>query len=101
MPRSSQSKSIPASAAIRCKWPRASMARRTVVTVFSSWRGMAAMNSAIHESLCQDGFGFTSKGAPGLNIQRSPLSTVAQLFQTSAFEADSCPPLANEVSMAA
>ena len=77
------------------------MARRTVVTVFSSCRGMAATNSAIQDSLCQDGLGFTSKGAPGLNIHLMPFSTVPQLFHTSALLADNCPPLANDVSIAA
>ena len=59
------------------------------------------MNSAIQESLCQDGLGLTSNGAPLLNIHFIPLNTVAQLFQTSALEAESCPPLANDVSIAA
>ena len=69
--------------------------------VFSSYFGMAAMNSAIHDSLCQVGAGCTSSGAPGDIIHLSPFRTVAQLFQTSAFEADNWPPLAKEVSIAA
>ena len=69
--------------------------------VFSSYCGMAATNSAIQDSLCQEGRGFTSSGAPGETIHFSPFSTVPQLFQTSAFEAESWPPLAKEVSIAA
>ena len=59
------------------------------------------MNSANHEILCQLGLGLTSSGASLRNIHFRPLSRVEGWFQTSAFEADSWPPLANEVSMAA
>jgi len=41
------------------------------------------------------------KGAPGVSIHFTPLATFAQLFHTSAFDADNWPPLANEVSIAA
>lgn len=58
-----------------------------MVTVFSSWRGITVMNSAIRDSLCQDGLGLTSSGAPGLSVQRRPLNRVAPLFQTPALEA--------------
>jgi hypothetical protein len=47
------------------------------------------------------GRGFTSSGAPGDSIHLIPFSTVAQLFQTSALDAESWPPLAKEVSIAA
>ena len=47
------------------------------------------------------GIGDTSSGASARSIHFSPLSTVAGRFQTSALEAESCPPLAKEVSMAA
>jgi hypothetical protein len=53
------------------------------------------------EALCQDGFGFTNSGAPGDIIHCIPFSTVAQLFQTSALEAESWPPFAKDVSIAA
>ena len=59
------------------------------------------MNSANHESLCQLGFGLTSSGASLFSIHFRPLRIVVQCIQTSAFEADSCPPLANDVSIAA
>ena len=59
------------------------------------------MNSAIQDSLCQDGFGFTSSGAPDEHIHFTPFITVDQLFQTSALEADSWPPFAKDVSIAA
>ncbi|CAH2776081.1 MAG: hypothetical protein PPHEINF_0916 [uncultured Paraburkholderia sp.] len=47
------------------------------------------------------GTGLTSSGASRVSIQRRPFSTVAALFQTSALLAESWPPLANEVSIAA
>ncbi len=59
------------------------------------------MNSANQESLCQLGLGLTSSGASLLSIHLRPLTIVDQWFQTSALDADSWPPLANEVSMAA
>ena len=59
------------------------------------------MNSAIQDSLCQEGFGLTSNGASFLVIHLMPLRIVAQLVQTSALLAESCPPLAKEVSMPA
>ena len=62
---------------------------------------MAAMNSRNHDNLCQLGLGLTSKGASFLSIHFRPLKMVELWFQTSALEAESCPPLANEVSMAA
>ena len=43
--------------------------------------------SPIQDSLCQDGLGFISSGAPRVTIHLRPLNTVAQLFQTSALEA--------------
>ena len=46
------------------------------------------MNSANQENLCQLGAGFTSSGASLLKSHFMPFQTVAQLFQTSAFEAD-------------
>ncbi len=77
------------------------MASRTVSTVFSRYFGIAPMNCAIQEYLCQDGFGFTSSGAPGRVIHLMPLKIVDHRFHTSALEADSWPPLANDVSIAA
>ena len=62
---------------------------------------MAATNSAIQLSLCQVGLGLTSRGALAVSIHLSPLSTVDQPFQTSALLAESCPPLAKDVSIAA
>jgi hypothetical protein len=59
------------------------------------------MNSAIQDSLCQDGVGFISSGASRRIIHWTPWSTVESLFQTSALQAESWPPLAKEVSMAA
>ena len=59
------------------------------------------MNSANQLSLCQDGLGLTSSGASRRDIHLMPFITVCQLFQTSALEAESCPPLAKEVSIAA
>ena len=59
------------------------------------------MNSAIHENLCQLGFGLTSRGASLFSIHLIPLTIVLGWFQTSALDADSWPPLANDVSMAA
>jgi hypothetical protein len=59
------------------------------------------MNSANHDSLCQLGLGLTSSGASLLSIHFRPLSTVEVWFQTSALEAESWPPLAKDVSMAA
>ena len=38
-----------------------------MVTVLCSCLGIAAMNSAIHDSLCHDGVGLTNSGAPGEN----------------------------------
>jgi len=62
--------------------------------------GICATNSAHHEYLCHDGHGFISSGASDWNIHLMPLSTVPHEFQTSAFDADSWPPLANDVSIA-
>ena len=59
------------------------------------------MNSAIQLYLCQLGAGFISSGASRRSIQRRPWSTVEVLFHTSALLAESCPPLAKEVSIAA
>ena len=59
------------------------------------------MNSAIHDSLCQLGFGLTNKGASELSIHLRPLKIVPQRVQTSALDALSWPPLAKEVSIAA
>ena len=59
------------------------------------------MNSANQLSLCQLGLGLTKSGASLLSIHLIPLRMVDQWFQTSAFDADNCPPLANEVSIAA
>ncbi|MCY1234459.1 hypothetical protein D9M72_470420 [compost metagenome] len=59
------------------------------------------MNSANQLSLCQLGRGLTSSGASLRSIHFRPLMMVDQWVQTSALEADSCPPLANEVSIAA
>ena len=60
------------------------------------------MNSAIQEYLCQDGLGFTSSGAPGWVIHLMPFRIVDQrLFHVSALDADNCPPLAKDVSIAA
>ncbi|MNM73927.1 hypothetical protein D3C81_856730 [compost metagenome] len=62
---------------------------------------MAAMNSANQLSLCQVGRGFTSSGASLRSIHLMPFTSVERWVQTSAFDAESWPPLANEVSMAA
>ncbi len=62
---------------------------------------MLARNSAIQLYLCQEGSGFISSGASGVNIHLMPFSTVDQEFHTSALEAESWPPLAKEVSIAA
>ena len=59
------------------------------------------MNCANHEILCQLGLGLSSSGASLLSIHFKPLKMVDQWFQTSAFDADNWPPLANDVSMAA
>ncbi|MET4519183.1 hypothetical protein ABIB81_008538 [Bradyrhizobium sp. I1.7.5] len=74
---------------------------RAVVIVFFSYFGMDVTNYAIHDSLCQDGVGLTRSKAPAVNIHLMPFSTVDQLFQTSAFEAESWPPLVKGVSIAA
>ena len=100
MPRFSQSKAMFSSAAMRIRWLRASIAILTVVTVLSSYFGIEAMNSIIQDSLCQDGDGLTRSGAPGVVIHLRPFHTVAQLFHTSALEAESWPPLAKDVSIA-
>src|SRR6266498_425352 len=101
MPCSWQSKSIASAAAISFRNCRADTASRAVAIVFSSYFEMAARNSAIHDILCQDGAGPIRRGAPGVSIHFRPLATFAQLFHTSAFDADNWPPLANEVSIAA
>ncbi len=59
------------------------------------------MNSANQDSLCQLGFGLTSSGASFFSIHFRPLTMVLRWFHASALEADSWPPLANEVSIAA
>ncbi len=92
---------MPSAAAQANRWSRAAIARRVVSTVFLRYWGMAAMNSANHDSLCQLGRGLTSSGASLLSIHLMPLRMVDQWVQTSALEAESWPPLANEVSMAA
>ena len=77
------------------------MARRAVAIVLLSYLGMLAANSANHDSLCQLGLGLTSSGASLRSIHLRPLSKVEGWVQVSALEAESWPPLANEVSMAA
>jgi hypothetical protein len=77
------------------------MARRVVASVFSRYLGMEATNSVIQLSLCQVGAGFMSKGASLVNIHFSPFTRVLGWVQTSAFEAESWPPLAYDVSMPA
>ncbi|MGY3434471.1 hypothetical protein ACVWWI_006452 [Bradyrhizobium sp. USDA 3686] len=74
---------------------------RAVAIVFSSYFGMDVANCAIHDILCQDGVGLTRSKAPAVNINLMSFSTVDQLFQTSAFEAESRPPLVKGVSTAA
>ncbi len=59
------------------------------------------MNSAIHDSLCQLGLGLTKRGASLRIIHLRPLKIVPQRVQTSALEAESWPPLAKDVSIAA
>jgi hypothetical protein len=51
--------------------------------------GMAAMNSANQEILCQVGAGLTNKGASLLSIHFKPLRMVDQCVQTSALDAES------------
>jgi len=62
---------------------------------------MLATNSASHENLCQLGSGLRRSGASRLSIQPMPLAMVDQWFHTSALLAESCPPLAKDVSIAA
>ena len=62
---------------------------------------MFERNSAIQPILCSVGRGLTSSGASAGSIHFSPFSTVPHWVQVSAFEAESCPPLAKLVSMAA
>ena len=59
------------------------------------------MKDSIHDILCQVGVGLTSSGAPGVVIHLMPFHTVAHEFHASALEAESWPPLAKEVSIAA
>ena len=61
----------------------------------------ARTNSIIQDSLCQEGEGWTSSGASLRSIHFRPLRKVLGWFQTSALEAESWPPLAKEVSIAA
>jgi hypothetical protein len=82
----------------RC-W-RAATAILADAMVLSRYCGMAAINSANHDSLCQLGFGLISSGASFFSIHFRPLTRVDVWFQTSALEADSWPPLAYEVSIA-
>ena len=70
-----------------------------MATVLSLYLGMAAMNSAIQLILCQVGVGFINRGASLLSIYFRPLMIVEGCVQTSALEADNCPPLAYDVSM--
>src|SRR5262249_14153541 len=87
--------------ATRTGWrSRAAMASRVVATVLASYWRMFQMNSAIHDALCQFGLGLIRRGASLRSIQARPLSTVDQRFQTSALLAESCPPFANDVSIA-
>ncbi|MDN3714072.1 hypothetical protein QWZ10_23950 [Paracoccus cavernae] len=51
--------------------------------------------------MCQLGLRLSDKGASDFNIQPRPLMMVEGWFQTSAFEAESWPPLAKLVSIAA
>ena len=70
------------------------MAKRVVASVLLRYLGIAPTNSAIQLSLCQVGAGFINSGASLVNIHFSPLTMVLGWVQTSAFEADNCPPLA-------
>src|SRR5690606_4554965 len=101
MPAFFRSKSMPSSSAQANRCSRAAIARRAVSVVLWRYWEMDAMNSANQESLCQLGLGLTSNGASLLSIHFMPLTMVDQWFQTSAFDAESWPPLANEVSIAA
>ena len=58
-------------------------------------------NSAIQRILCSVGAGLTSSGASADSIHLRPFSTVPHWVQVSAFEAESWPPLAKLVSIAA
>ena len=77
------------------------MASLVVATVLASYLGMLATNSASHEYLCQEGRGLSSNGASPLASHFRPLRTVPQEFHTSALLAESWPPLAKDVSIAA
>src|SRR6266568_7818188 len=101
MPRLSKLKSSDSLSAMANKCFRASRASLTVWAVFDRYCGIAAINSASHEYLCQDGRKFIRSGASCLNIHFKPFAIVPQLFQTSALLAESWPPFANEVSIAA
>ena len=80
---------------------RAAIASRVVSTVLSRYFAILETNSASQAYLCQVGLGFISSGASLRSIHLSPLSKVDQWFQTSALLAESWPPLANDVSIAA
>lgn len=62
--------------------------------------GATVLHLHVRELDGQPGRGLTSSGASRVSIQRRPLSTVAALFQTSALQAESWPPFANDVSIA-
>src|SRR5690625_1751669 len=100
MPRLSRSKSMFSDSAMLNRKSRAAIASLAVSMVLSRYRGMLPTNSAIQLYLCQEGLGFISNGASRLSIHFIPLKMVDVLFQTSALHADSCPPLAYEVSIA-
>ncbi len=87
--------------AISKRRSRAAIASLVVATVLASYAGMLATNSASQEYLCQLGERLSESGASRRASHLMPFITVGQEFHTSALLAESWPPLANEVSMAA